>query len=51
MEQIARKWFSAKQKAELWERWRQGQCVADIGRALQLAAIRQVDTRPVRRAY
>ena len=22
MEQIARKWFSAKQKAELWERWR-----------------------------
>jgi len=26
---------SVKQKAELWERWRQGQCVADIARALQ----------------
>src|ERR1700693_5864757 len=35
MEPISRKWFSAKQKTELWERWRQGQCVADIARALQ----------------
>jgi hypothetical protein len=35
MEPIARRWFTAKQKAELWERWRQGQCVADIARALQ----------------
>lgn len=32
MEPIARKWFSAKQKTELWERWRQGQCVAAIQR-------------------
>ena len=35
MEPIARRWFTAKQKTELWERWRQGQCVADIARALQ----------------
>ena len=35
MEPIARKWFTSRQKTELWERWRQGQCVADIARALQ----------------
>jgi len=27
--------FTPKQKAELWERWRSGQCVADIARALE----------------
>jgi hypothetical protein len=27
----ARTWFTAKQRAELWERWKSGQCVADIG--------------------
>jgi hypothetical protein len=31
MEGNARTWFTPKQKAELWERWRSGQCVADIG--------------------
>ena len=30
----ARTWFTPKQKAELWERWKSGQCVADIARAL-----------------
>jgi len=35
MEPISRTWFSAKQKTELWERWRQGQCVADIARGLE----------------
>jgi len=35
MESIARRRFTAEQKTELWERWRQGQCVADIARALQ----------------
>jgi IS30 family transposase len=35
MEPISRKWFTAKQKTELWERWRQGQCVADIARGLE----------------
>jgi IS30 family transposase len=30
----ARTWFTPRQKAELWERWRGGQCVADIARAL-----------------
>ena len=35
MEAIARRWFTAKQKSELWERWRSGQCVADIARALE----------------
>jgi DNA-binding CsgD family transcriptional regulator len=34
MEGTARVWFTAKQKAELWERWKNGQCVADIARAL-----------------
>ena len=34
MEGNARTWFTPKQKAELWERWKSGQCVADIARAL-----------------
>src|SRR6266404_5147601 len=35
MEQVSRVWFTPKQKAELWERWKSGQCVADIARALE----------------
>jgi hypothetical protein len=35
MEGHARRWFTPKQKAELWERWKSGQCVADIARALE----------------
>ena len=31
----ARTWFTPKQKAELWERCKSGQCVADIARALE----------------
>jgi len=31
----ARTWFTPKQRAELWERWRSGQCVADVARALE----------------
>jgi len=31
----SRTWFTAKQRAELWERWKGGQCVADIARALE----------------
>ena len=34
MEGHARTWFTPKQKAELWERWKSGQCVADIGQHL-----------------
>jgi IS30 family transposase len=34
MEWTARIRFTAHQKAELWERWKSGQCVADIARAL-----------------
>jgi hypothetical protein len=34
MEGNARTLFTPKQKAELWERWKSGQCVADIARAL-----------------
>ena len=30
MEGTARIWFTPKQKAELWQRWKGGQCVADI---------------------
>jgi lipid-binding SYLF domain-containing protein len=35
MAEVARIWFTPKQKAELWERWKAGQCVADIARALE----------------
>ena len=31
----ARTWFTPKQRAELWERWKSGQCVVDIARALE----------------
>ena len=34
MESTARIWFTARQKSELWERWKSGQCVADIARSL-----------------
>ena len=35
MEQVSRIRFTLKQRAELWERWKGGQCVADIARALE----------------
>ena len=35
MEGIARPRFTARQRAELWERWKSGQCVADIARGLE----------------
>jgi len=35
MEGNARIWFTPQQKAELWERWKSGQCVADIARAFE----------------
>jgi hypothetical protein len=35
MEGHARTWFTPKQRAELWERWKSGQYVADIARALE----------------
>jgi IS30 family transposase len=35
MEGNARIWFTPQQRAELWERWKNGQCVADIARALE----------------
>ena len=35
MGETARIWFTPKQRAELWERWKGGQCVADIARALE----------------
>lgn len=31
----ARTWFTPKQRTELWDRWKKGQCVADIARALE----------------
>ena len=34
MEQISRVWFTPRQKAELCERWRSGQCIAAIARTL-----------------
>ena len=35
MEGTARIWFTSQQRAQLWERWKNGQCVADIARALE----------------
>lgn len=35
MEQVSRIWFTPKQRVELWERWRNGQRVADIARVLR----------------
>ena len=40
MEQVSRVWFTPRQKAELWERWRSGQS----GPACQMAALRQWQT-------
>jgi len=34
METSSRIWFSPQQKAELWERWKSGQCIASIARTL-----------------
>jgi len=31
----ARLRFTPQRKVELWERWRSGQCIADIARALE----------------
>jgi hypothetical protein len=31
----SRVWFTAEQKAELWERWRQGQSISSISRSLE----------------
>ncbi len=36
MEWYARTWITRKQRAELWERWKSGQCVADIAPARAL---------------
>src|SRR6266849_3914228 len=35
MEGNARPRFTPKQRAEVWDRWRNGQCIADIARALE----------------
>jgi len=35
METRSRIWFAPRQKAELWERWRRGQCIASIARTLR----------------
>jgi len=35
MEGNARTRFTPKQRAEVWDRWRDGQCIADIARALE----------------
>lgn len=31
----SRIWFTAKQKAELWERWKKGESISAISRALE----------------
>jgi hypothetical protein len=44
-EGTARIWFTRQQRAELWERWKNGQCVADIARALEPAEERALISR------
>ncbi len=34
MERVGRPSMSAAEKAEVWRRWKQGESVSDIGRAL-----------------
>ncbi|NIJ48957.1 IS30 family transposase [Rhizomicrobium electricum] len=34
MERVSRIWFTPQQKAELWERWKSGQCISSIARTL-----------------
>jgi IS30 family transposase len=34
MGQVSRVWFTPQQKAELWDRWKSGQCIAAIARTL-----------------
>ena len=34
MEQVSRVWFTPQRTAELWERWKSGQCIAAIARTL-----------------
>ena len=46
MEGNARIWFTPKQKAELWERWKSGQCVADIAPATHFKIKAAANWRP-----
>jgi hypothetical protein len=41
MEGHARIWFTSKQRAELWERYKSGQCVADIARGVRVKALKE----------
>ena len=51
MEGYARTWFTPKQKAELWERWKSGQCVADIASASRnVCFVPKGDIRPCSRS-
>jgi hypothetical protein len=46
MEMHARTWFTPKQRAELWERWKSGQC-AHVATTARYA---HLDNDPLRRA-
>jgi len=35
MDRVGRPSMSAAEKAEVWRRWKQGESVSDIGRALE----------------
>ena len=50
MEGNARTWFTPKQKAELWERWKSGQWVADVAVSKILALNGGIAPAPHRRA-
>jgi len=50
MERNARRRFTPSQKAELWDRWKNGQCVADIARALERSISGGVQSRALARA-
>jgi hypothetical protein len=45
------RWFTPKQRAELWECWKSGQCVADVARAEeQEQCLSDIALAPRRRA-
>jgi hypothetical protein len=45
MEGTARTWFTPKQKAELWERWRAGTIAASIGSWLSMEGLPRAPSR------
>ncbi len=46
MERVCRPCMSAAEKAEVWRRWKRGESVSDIGRALGVSVNRSTVSSP-----